>query len=218
MRDDRARRSGTSCGCTGLTPDAFVAGVGTGGTVMGVGRYLRTQEPGGPRVPARAGGVADHQHGPQGGAAPHPGHLRRVHPGARQARTSSSRSSRPPTAIRSSWRRSWRSVGLAVGISSGANIIGALKVQDAHRRGRRRGDGASATATRSTSARTCMRTETVKPGYLAPDVGGAGLRRDEARVRALLRRPGVLRARQSRMRTDAGVSDGGSAPVLERRR
>ena len=29
----------------GLTPDAFVAGVGTGGTVMGVGRYLR------PRVP-----------------------------------------------------------------------------------------------------------------------------------------------------------------------
>ncbi len=28
---------------TGLTPDAFVAGVGTGGTVMGVGRYLRAR-------------------------------------------------------------------------------------------------------------------------------------------------------------------------------
>jgi len=30
----------------GRTPDAFVAGVGTGGTVMGVGRYLRSRAPG----------------------------------------------------------------------------------------------------------------------------------------------------------------------------
>lgn len=30
----------------GLTPDAFVAGVGTGGTVMGVGRFLRGVHPG----------------------------------------------------------------------------------------------------------------------------------------------------------------------------
>lgn len=29
----------------GLHPDAFVAGVGTGGTVMGVGRFLRTRNP-----------------------------------------------------------------------------------------------------------------------------------------------------------------------------
>ena len=29
----------------GLRPDAFVAGVGTGGTVMGVGQYLRSQRP-----------------------------------------------------------------------------------------------------------------------------------------------------------------------------
>jgi cysteine synthase A len=31
--------------CGGLRPDAFVAGVGTGGTIMGVGRFLRAQEP-----------------------------------------------------------------------------------------------------------------------------------------------------------------------------
>ncbi len=29
----------------GVTPDAFVAGVGTGGTVMGVGRFLRSKNP-----------------------------------------------------------------------------------------------------------------------------------------------------------------------------
>lgn len=32
--------------CAGLAPDAFVAGVGTGGTVMGVGQYLRSRDPG----------------------------------------------------------------------------------------------------------------------------------------------------------------------------
>jgi cysteine synthase A len=36
----------TQLGRLGLVPTAFVAGVGTGGTVMGVGRYLRAHVPG----------------------------------------------------------------------------------------------------------------------------------------------------------------------------
>jgi cysteine synthase A len=60
------------------------------------------------------------------------------------------------------------SVGLAVGISSGANIIGALKVQDAL------GTDKVVVTVLSDSNKKylstdLMRTEAVKPEYLAPD-------------------------------------------------
>ena len=41
----QALRSGTRCAYPGVSPDAFVAGVGTGGTVMGVGQFLRPKKP-----------------------------------------------------------------------------------------------------------------------------------------------------------------------------
>ena len=112
----------------GLEPDAFVAGVGTGGTVMGVGRFLRTKKPGvriHPLEPAESptlstGHKVGH-HRIQGISdefIPQIVHLDEldaivaVHDG---------------DAILMA--QALAQHGLAVGISSGANFLGALKVQ-----------------------------------------------------------------------------------------
>ena len=63
----------------GLRPDAFVAGVGTGGTVMGVGRFLRSKKPKHQDSPRGAGRIPDAFDGTQRRQAPHPRHLRRIH-------------------------------------------------------------------------------------------------------------------------------------------
>ena len=114
----------------GLTPDAFVAGVGTGGTVMGVGRFLRSRKPGIRIHPRRARGIADALHRPQGRPAPHSGRLRRVHSGDR----ASSIELDDVIAVHDGdailMAQQLAQHGLAVGISSGANLLGALKVQD----------------------------------------------------------------------------------------
>ena len=67
-------------------PTAFVAGVGTGGTVMGVARHLRETLRRRGRASARARELTDAAHRSQGGPAPHPGHQRRVRALDRQAR------------------------------------------------------------------------------------------------------------------------------------
>jgi cysteine synthase A len=113
----------------GLRPDAFVAGVGTGGTVMGVGRYLRSQrrdvrvhplEPA--ESPTLSTGHKVGHHRIQGISdefVPPICHLDelddpvQVHDG---------------DAILMAQKLAQH--GLAVGISSGANLIGALRVQD----------------------------------------------------------------------------------------
>jgi cysteine synthase A len=60
-------------------------------------------------------------------------------------------------------------VGLAVGISSGANIIGALKIQDEIG-----ADAIVATILSDSNKKylstDLLRPEPVKPGYLAPDI------------------------------------------------
>jgi len=114
----------------GLEPDAFVAGVGTGGTVMGVGSYLRERRPGvkvHPLEPAESPtlrtGSKVGQHRIQGISDEFiPSILNLdgldeivdVHDG---------------DAILMAQKLATR-LGLPVGISSGANFLGALKVQN----------------------------------------------------------------------------------------
>ncbi len=111
----------------GLVPDAFVAGVGTGGTVMGVGRFLRQMAP----------GVKVHPVEPASSPTLSTGH--RV--GKHRIQGVSDEFIPPIVDLASldpviavddgdailMAQKLARDLGLAVGISSGANFIAALK-------------------------------------------------------------------------------------------
>jgi cysteine synthase A len=113
----------------GRTPDAFVAGVGTGGTVMGVGRFLRARKPDirvHPLEPSesptlRTGRkVGSHRiQGISDEFIPAVVKLDELDPVVDAS---------DGDAIRMAQKLA--RVGLAVGISSGANLIGALRVQN----------------------------------------------------------------------------------------
>jgi cysteine synthase A len=114
----------------GLTPNAFVAGVGTGGTVMGVGRYLKARHP----------DVRIHPLEPSNSPT-----LRTGHQVGKHRIQGVSDEFIPPIvdldfldavvdvddgdAILMAQKLA-RQAGLAVGISSGANFLGAVRLQD----------------------------------------------------------------------------------------
>jgi cysteine synthase A len=113
----------------GVAPDGFVAGVGTGGTVMGVGRYLKTCRP----------DVRVHPLEPAESPTLSTGHKVGTHriqgisdefvpPIVRLDELD------PVVAVHDGdailMAQALARHGLAVGISSGANFIGALMVQD----------------------------------------------------------------------------------------
>jgi len=114
-----------------LTADAFVAGVGTGGTVMGVGNYLRLKnaairvypmEP--TESPTLSTGRKVGQHRIQGISdefVPDILHLRDLEPVVDVSDGDSILMA----------QKLGSELGLAVGISSGANFLAAVKVQDA---------------------------------------------------------------------------------------
>ncbi len=153
----------------GITPDAFVAGVGTGGTVMGVGRCLRAQRP----------GVKIHPLEPAESPTLSTGHKLGEH------RIQGISDEFIPAIVDLSALDEVVSVhdgdailmaqalaaklGLGVGISSGANFLGALQVQDTL------GPGAVVVTVFADDNKKYLSTallgeEPVRPGYLTPGV------------------------------------------------
>jgi cysteine synthase A len=158
----------------GLAPDAFVAGVGTGGTVMGVGRYLRIKRPAvriHPLEPAESPtlstGHKNGSHRIQGISdefVPSIVDLDRLDPVI---------AIHDGDAILMAQALASR-LGLGVGISSGANFLGALMVQE-----QLAPDAVVVTVFADDNKKylstALMALEPVKAGYLTPGIELLGL-------------------------------------------
>ena len=153
----------------GRVPDAFVAGVGTGGTVMGVGKFLRQRAPH-VRVhpiepaesPTLSTGCKIGRHRIQGVSDEF------VPPVIDLTSLSSIVDVHDGDAILMAQKLS-SDLGLAVGISSGANFIGALMVQ-----ARMHADASVVTVFPDSNKKylstDLLREEPVREGYLSPEV------------------------------------------------
>lgn len=112
-----------------LKPDAFVAGVGTGGTIMGVGRYLRAMHPPvhlHPLEPKSAPAISS---GRRGGTHRIPGIAEGCQaPVLNLNHLDEILAVDDGDAIRMAQQLA-RILGLPVGISSGANFLGAVQAQ-----------------------------------------------------------------------------------------
>jgi cysteine synthase A len=164
----------TQLGAAGLAPDAFVAGVGTGGTIMGVGRYLRR------RLPQ----VRLHPLEPANSPTLSTGHK----VGRHRIQGISDEFIPPIVDLHAldsvlavddgdaiiMAQQLARELGLAVGISSGANFLGAVMAQDALG-----GTGVVATIFADSNKKylstDLMREEPVRPGFLSTRIALRGV-------------------------------------------
>lgn len=158
----------------GLKPDAFVAGVGTGGTVMGVGRYLRQRDPAiriHPLQPAESPtlsiGHKVGRHRIQGISDEFIPAIVNLEELDEIIGVSDG------DAILMAQKLAAQ-LGLAVGISSGANFIGGVMAQQ------QLGDDAIVVTVFPDSNKKylstdLLRSEPVKDGYLSPEVELCGL-------------------------------------------
>lgn len=153
----------------GVTPDAFVAGVGTGGTVMGVGSYLKSRNPAiriHPLEPAESPtltvGYKTGTHRIQGLFDAFIPDILQLEALDRVVQASDGDSILVAQQLA-------QQLGLAVGISSGANLIGAIRLQ------REMGPKARVVTILCDSNKKYLSTdlvreEPVRPGYLAPAI------------------------------------------------
>lgn len=151
-----------------LVPDAFIAGVGTGGTIMGTGKYLKSKNPGikiHPLEPAESPtlttGYKVGSHRIQGISDEFIPEIVKLE------ELDAVIQANDGDAILMAQKLASQ-LGLAVGISSGANVIGAIKLQQ------ELGPDSCVVTIFSDSNKKylstdLMKEEPVKEGYLSPD-------------------------------------------------
>ncbi len=153
----------------GTRPDAFVAGVGTGGTVMGVGRFLRSQSPSCKIHPLEPAESPTLRTGHKVGQHRIQGISDEFIPAiVKLDELDEIVDAHDGDAILMAQMLSSR-LGLAVGISSGANFVGAVAVQNAM------GDEAVVVTVfpddnKKYLSTDLLRDEPVKSGYLSSDI------------------------------------------------
>jgi len=156
----------------GLEPAAFVAGVGTGGTVMGVGRALRARHPKVRVHPLEPANSPTLRTGHQVGHHRIQGISDEFVPAIVDLDALDDIVSVDDGDAIVMAQRLAAELGLGVGISSGANLLGAVEV--AAGIARRGDDGVVATVfpddNKKYLSTDLMRDEPVKPGWLSPDI------------------------------------------------
>ncbi len=158
----------------GLRPDAFVAGVGTGGTVMGVGRYLRARNPDirvHPVEPAESPTIST---GHKVGKHRIQGISDEFIPALVDLTLLDSVIAVSDGDSILMAQKLASSLGLAVGISSGCNFLAALQVQE------ELGPAAVVATVFADDNKKYLSTdltqvEPVRPGYLTPEVTLTGI-------------------------------------------
>jgi cysteine synthase A len=153
-----------------LTPDAFIAGVGTGGTIMGTGRYLRSRHP----------KIRIHPLEPAESPTLSTGHKIGSH------RIQGISDEFIPAIVKLDElddiikvsdgdsilmaQKLARQLGLAVGISSGANLLGAIELQNRHAGHPYNVVTIFCDSNKKYLSTDLMKEEPVKEGYLTPEV------------------------------------------------